>query len=156
MRVPQRIASALTRTRWDPFTIRLGSRVHTFLFRRLKLGRFRLVGQDSLILTTVGRTSGRETSTPLFYAEGSDGRLYVAASFAGSGTAPQWYRNLLAHPEVAVETARYARRYRARTVDAGEAVRIWPLLDAVYPTYAKYRQRAACVIPVIELLPVPD
>ena len=153
MRVPQRIASALTRTGWNPLTIRLGSRVHTFLFRTLGLGRFRLVGEDSLILTTVGRKSGRETSTPLFYAE-AGARLYIAASFAGSGTPPQWYRNLLAHPEVTVETRRAKGCYRARTVDEAEAARIWPLLDAVYPTFAKYRARSTRVIPVIELLPI--
>ena len=59
-----------------------------------------------------------QTSTPLFYAEGDDGKLYIAASFAGSGTEPHWYRNLLVHPEVVVETAREKRRCRARTVGA--------------------------------------
>jgi len=153
MRVPQRIASTLTRTGWNPRTIRLGSRLHTFLFRTLGLGRFRLVGSDSLILTTVGRKSGRETSTPLFYAaEGS--RIYVAASFAGSGTPPQWYRNLMECAEVTIERGNTKGRYRARTVDDTEAARIWPLLDAVYPTFAKYRARAARVIPVIELVPI--
>ena len=152
MAVPQRIASILTRKGWNPRVIRAGSRFHRFLFRTLGLGRFRLVGQDSLILTTRGRRSGRETSTPLFYAEAA-GRLYVAGSFAGSGEPPNWYRNLEADADVGVQTSRYGGRYRARILEDAEATALWPRLDAVYPTFAKYRQRSARTIHVVELSP---
>lgn len=155
MAVPQRIASILTRKGWNPRLIRAGSRFHKFLFRTLGLGRFRLVGQDSLILTTRGRRSGRETSTPLFYAEAA-GRLYLAGSFAGSGEPPNWYRNLEAHPEVGVQTSRCCGRYRARILDDAEAAALWPRLDAVYPTFAKYRQRSARTIHVVELSPLSN
>lgn len=132
-----------------------GEPVPQVLFHTLRLGRFRLIGQDSLVLTTRGRRTGRETSTPLFYAE--DGaRLYVAASFAGSGEPPNWYRNLLAHPTVAVETRRSRGRYGARVVDSAEAATLWPKLDAVYPTFAKYRTRTRRVIHIVELTPIPD
>jgi deazaflavin-dependent oxidoreductase (nitroreductase family) len=153
MTIVERIATFLTRKGWNPRVIRTGSRLHKFLFHSLKLGRFQLVGQDSLILTTRGRKSGRETSTPLFYAE-EGGRLYVAASFAGSGAPPNWYLNLSGHPEVTVETRRSRGPYRARTLDAEEAARVWPKLDAVYPTFARYRARTKRVIPVVELSPV--
>jgi len=149
----EQIATFLTRKGWNPRVIRVGSRLHKFLFRRLGLGRSRLIGQDSLILTTRGRKTGRKTSTPLFYAEDS-GRLYVAGSFAGSGTPPNWYLNLVANPEVTVETRRSRGLYRARTVDAEEAAHLWPKLDAIYPTFAKYRQRTSRVIPVVELSPI--
>lgn len=153
MTLVEQIATFLTRKGWNPRVIRAGSRLHKFLFRRLGLGRSRLIGQDSLILTTRGRKTGRETATPLFYAEDS-GRLYVAGSFAGSGTPPNWYLNLVADPEVTVETRRSRGLYRARTVNAEEAARLWPKLDAVYPTFAKYRSRTNRVIPVIELSPL--
>jgi deazaflavin-dependent oxidoreductase (nitroreductase family) len=119
----------------------------------MRLGRFPLVGRDTLILTTRGRRSGRDTSTPLFFA--SDGRrLYVAASFAGSGQPPNWYLNLRAHPEVGVESRIGRGRYRARILGQGEATATWPRLDEVYPTFAKYRQRSSRAIDVVELSPL--
>ncbi len=106
-----------------------------------------------MILTTRGRKTGRATSTPLFYAE-DGGCLYVAASFAGSGTLPNWYLNLSADPDVTVETRRSHGPYRARTLAAQEVARVWPKLDAVYPTFAAYRQRSRRVIPLVELSPM--
>jgi F420H(2)-dependent quinone reductase len=152
MTLVEQIATFLTRKGWNPRVIRAGSRLHKFLFHRLGLGRSRLIGQDSLILTTRGRKTGRETSTPLFYAEDGD-RLYVAGSFAGSGTPPNWYLNLVADPEVIVETRHARGRYRARTVDAEEAAQLWPKLDAIYPTFATYRRRTSRFIPIVELSP---
>ena len=153
MNVVEHIATFVTRKGWNPRIIRAGSRLHAFLFRTLGLGRFRLVGEDSLILTTRGRRSGRATSTPLFYARDGE-RLYLAGSFAGSGKPPNWILNLEACADVSVETRTSHGAYRARIVGESEAANLWPKLDAVYPTYAKYRQRATRVISIVELTPV--
>jgi deazaflavin-dependent oxidoreductase (nitroreductase family) len=153
MNPAEHIATFLTRKGWNPRIIRAGSRFHKFLFHTLRLGRFKLVGQDSLILTTRGRHTGRETSTPLFYVE-DGGRLYIAGSFAGSGHPPNWYRNLLADPQVTAETGGGRSRYHARVVDEVEATALWPKLDAIYPTFAKYRQRTSRVIHIVELTPI--
>jgi F420H(2)-dependent quinone reductase len=153
MTIVEHIATFLTRKGWNPRVIRTGSQLHRFLFHTLRLGRFRLIGQDSLVLTTRGRKTGRPTATPLFYAEDGN-RLYVAASFAGSGTPPNWYLNLVADPDVTVETRCSHGRYRARALGAAEATAVWPKLDAVYPTFAKYRRRTHRVIPIIELTPL--
>jgi deazaflavin-dependent oxidoreductase (nitroreductase family) len=150
----EHIATLLTRKGWNPRVIRAVSRFHKFLFCRLGFGHFHLIGEDTLILTTCGRKTGRATSTPLFHAD-VEGRLYVAASFAGSDPPPNWYLNLTAHPEVTVETRRSRGRYVARTLGTDEAGGFWPKLDAIYPTYAKYRKRTSRVIPVVELSPLP-
>ena len=92
---PKLIASLLTWRGWNPTAIRAGSRFHTRLLRWF--GRAHLIGGDALLLTTRGWKTGRRTSTPLFYAR-DGGRVLIAASFAGSGRAPVWYRNLVAHP----------------------------------------------------------
>jgi deazaflavin-dependent oxidoreductase (nitroreductase family) len=112
-----------------------------------------LVGGDALVLTTRGRKTGRETSTPLFYAEDA-GRLLIAASFAGSGVVPGWYLNLVADAAVKATVRGQTERYRARTLTPDEAELAWPRLLAVYPTFARYRQRARRTIPVVELSPV--
>ena len=128
--------------------IRAGSRLHAGFLRRFR--RANLIGGDALILTTRGRKTGKETSTPLFYARDAD-RLLIAASFAGSGVPPGWYLNLVAHPDVQVTTSGCTERYRSRTLTDAEAEAAWPKLLAVYPTFARYRQRTQRVIPVIEL-----
>jgi deazaflavin-dependent oxidoreductase (nitroreductase family) len=146
--LPKLIASALTWRGWNARIIRAGSRVHSALLRRF--GRVKLIGEDALILTTRGRRSEKETSTPLFYAADAD-RILIAASFAGSGTLPGWYLNLVAHPEVQATIDGRTERFRARQLTDGEAEAVWPKLLAVYPTFARYRRRAIRKIPVIEL-----
>jgi deazaflavin-dependent oxidoreductase (nitroreductase family) len=145
---PKVIASLITWWGWSPPVIRAGSRFHRGLLRRFRWAR--LVGEDALVLTTHGWRTGRETSTPLFYAV-DDGRILVAASFAGSGRPPVWYRNLVAHPEVKATVAGHTAAYRARTLTVAEAERAWPKLTAVYPTFARYRTRSRRTIPVVEL-----
>jgi deazaflavin-dependent oxidoreductase (nitroreductase family) len=148
---PKLIASLLTWRGWNPRVIRAGSRLHTALLRRF--GSARLIGGDALLLTTRGWRTGRETSTPLFCA--ADGaRLLVAASFAGSGTLPVWYRNLVAHPEVKATVGGRTAAYRARTLTAAEAEAVWPKLMAVYPTFVRYLRRARRPIPLVELSPI--
>jgi deazaflavin-dependent oxidoreductase (nitroreductase family) len=153
MNAVEHIASFLTKNGWNPRVIRAGSRLHKFLFRTLRLGRFPLVGGDSLILTTRGRRTGRLTATPLFYAE-EDEKIFIAGSFAGSGQPPNWFLNLVADPEVEVETRFSHGRYRARVVSDSEASVLWPRLDAIYPTFAKYRRRTRRVIHIVELSPL--
>ncbi len=133
-------------------TIRGFSRVHTSLFRRfgsMGPGTFR----SALLLTTRGRRTGRETSTPLLYVE-DGGKLYLVASFGGNDAHPGWYLNLTADPQVKVEAGGGQGPYRARTLDADEAGKIWPKLLALYPPYASYQKRTTRVIPVVELLPL--
>jgi proline iminopeptidase len=106
-----------------------------------------------LILTTHGRKTGREVSTPLLYVEENE-KLYLVASFGGNDAHPGWYRNLVANPEVKVERYHGARRYRARSLSPEEASKVWPKLLALYPTYADYQKKTTRVIPVVELTPV--
>lgn len=150
---PKIIASLLTWWGWSPRVIRAGSRFHERLLRRF--GRTELVGDDTLVLTTRGWRTGRETSTPLFYAR-EDGGLLVAASFAGSGRPPVWYKNLVVHPDVKVVVDGRTVPHRAATLTAAEADAAWPRLVAVYPTFTRYRKRALRTIPIVRLVPCRD
>jgi deazaflavin-dependent oxidoreductase (nitroreductase family) len=135
---------------WLASLVRGVSRLHTGLFR--VLGGVGFMNRNTLILTTSGRKTGRESATPLLYVE-DGGRLYIVGSFGGSDTPPGWYRNLVAHPEVTAEVAATRRRYQARTLSVEEAKPIWPKLLAIYPAYASYQKKTSRVIPVIELAP---
>jgi deazaflavin-dependent oxidoreductase (nitroreductase family) len=72
------------------------------LLWRLGLGRWvnswPSVGGRILVLTTVGRKSGRLRRTPLNYAI-VDGDVYCVAGF---GSISDWYRNIRANPAVEV------------------------------------------------------
>ena len=129
--------------------VRSLSNFHTLLFRWTGLtgpGAFR----QTLILSTRGRKTGREVSTPLLYVEENE-KLYIVASFGGNDAHPGWYRNLVANPEVKAERNRGSQRYRARALSPEEAGKVWPKLLTLYPTYADYQKKTTRVIPVVEL-----
>src|SRR5690606_11677041 len=79
-------------------------------------------GTPLLLLHTTGARSGRERVAPLVYQEDGD-RLVVYASKAGAPNHPDWYRNVLAHPDVEVEVGSETRRLRARVATGEERER---------------------------------
>jgi deazaflavin-dependent oxidoreductase (nitroreductase family) len=138
--------------------VSLGSRImgraNTWLFRASggRLGARFLYGAPVMLLTTVGRKSGKVRTSPVLYLE--DGTsLVTVASKGGSAHHPGWYGNLLAHPDVEVEIGADRRRVRARTASADEKARLWPRLTAMYPPYATYQSRTDREIPVVILEP---
>ncbi|TDQ50238.1 nitroreductase family deazaflavin-dependent oxidoreductase [Actinorugispora endophytica] len=107
-------------------------------------------GVPTLILTTVGRKSGKEHSTPLIYVE--DGPDYaVVASKGGAESHPLWYLNLTANPEVKVQVRADRFTARARTADEEERARLWPRLALVWPEYDSYQAKTDRVIPIVVL-----
>ena len=54
------------------------------------------------LLHTTGAKTGRERVNPMMYLD-LDGHRYVFASKSGADTNPDWYRNLVAHPDSTVE-----------------------------------------------------
>jgi deazaflavin-dependent oxidoreductase (nitroreductase family) len=71
-------------------------------------------GYPTLLLTTRGRKSGKLRRTALIY--GQDGPNYIlVASQGGAPKHPQWYLNLAANPEVALQVGADKLRGRART-----------------------------------------
>lgn len=76
-----------------------------------------------LLLTTTGRKSGLPRVTPLQYEE-VDGSIYVASV---RGQKADWFRNLVADPEVTVELR--GGRYRATAEPITDPVRIADFLE---------------------------
>jgi F420H(2)-dependent quinone reductase len=107
----------------------------------------------TLLLDHVGRKSGTTFTTPLLYLEdGPD--LVVVASQGGLPKNPQWYPNLLAHPDATVHLRREGvRRVRARTAEPAERAELWPRLVELYADFAKYAEWTDREIPVVVLGP---
>ena len=83
------------------------------------------VGGRIMVITHTGRKSGLPRRTPVNYAP-IDGDLYCTAGF---GAASDWYRNIMANPEVEVWLPREWRRGRAE--DLSQDPRRIPLLREV-------------------------
>ena len=107
-------------------------------------------GAPCLVLTTKGAKTGNERKFALIYAPDGDDAIIVASK-GGAPEHPQWYRNLVAHPDVTVqiEGDRYAAT--ARTATADEKKRLWPLAVEVWPSYDDYQARTDRDIPVVIL-----
>lgn len=112
-------------------------------------------GMTNLVLTHRGRVTGRPRRTGLFYGE-DDGRyLLVASGSAVTHTHPQWYRNLVADPDVGVQILGDRFLARAHTAEGAERERLWRLMTALAPVYRTYEARTRRTIPVVVLVPAP-
>ena len=107
-------------------------------------------GRDLLLLTTTGRKSGRQYTTPIVFTR-SDDRLLVYGSNSGGASHPDWYLNLLADPRVVVEVG--AERYEAiaTPLEPEERNREFAAQVARNPVFGDYEQKTDRVIPVIAL-----
>lgn len=98
-------------------------------------------GQVLVIVTTVGVRTGREFETPMCVREDGDD-LIVAASAGGQPRHPQWYPNLVAHPEVGVEYLGESFRATAATVTNGpDRDRLFHLLSEEITGLYGYQDR---------------
>ena len=107
-------------------------------------------GVPTLLLTTTGHRSGEPYTTPLIYGE-DNGRYIIVASKGGAPAHPQWYRNLIAQPEVGVQVGADRFRARARTASPEEKPVLWTLMTRIWPAYDEYQARTSRDIPVVIL-----
>jgi deazaflavin-dependent oxidoreductase (nitroreductase family) len=104
----------------------------------------------TLLLTTVGRKSGRELTLPLIF--GQSGKEYViVASKGGAPEHPAWYLNLDANPDVGVQVKADKFKAHAYTVTGPERTKLWNLMVGIYGPYADYQKKTSREIPVVAL-----
>jgi deazaflavin-dependent oxidoreductase (nitroreductase family) len=108
-------------------------------------------GGTLLLLHTVGAKSGQPRINPLVYYS-ENGRIFIFASKAGAPTNPDWYYNIVAHPDVSVEIG--TEEFPVKAVVLGEQER-----DEIYarnavknPGFADYEKKTTRKIPVVELI----
>ena len=109
-------------------------------------------GVYTLLLTTTGRTSGKEVTTPLIY--GRDGTDYVViASKGGADDHPDWFLNLEANPEVTIQVRDQVMPATAERANQSDKGRIWPMMTDIWPDYDSYQDATTRDIPVVLLHP---
>ncbi|MGW6902531.1 nitroreductase family deazaflavin-dependent oxidoreductase [Streptomyces sp. NPDC054919] len=114
------------------------------------IGHEWLDGVFTLILHTIGRKSGEVRKFAVIYRKVEDDYILVA-SRGGMDTHPNWYLNLLTHPEIRVQVGAERFMMRARTAESSERARLWPLMVEAFPTYAEYQQKTSRTLPVVVL-----
>ncbi len=105
-----------------------------------------------VILTTLGRHSGKLRKSPLMRVE-DNGTYAVIGSLGGAPKHPVWYPNLLASPEVTLQDGANVYEMTAHEASGDERTRWWALAVEAWPAYAEYQTKTDRQIPVIVLEP---
>jgi deazaflavin-dependent oxidoreductase (nitroreductase family) len=131
-------------------------RVHRFLYRHTRgfVGHWSPNG-PMLLLTTTGRKSGLQRTTPLLYmADGS--RYVVVASNGGRAEPPAWLLNLETKPDAQIQVGRRVMTATAVILDADDKASIWPRLVEQHRGRSRYETLTDRDLKVVALVPVSD
>ena len=113
----------------------------------------RLREMKMLLLTTTGRKTGNQHTSPLNYLP-YRGSYVVAASNSGRPNHPAWYLNLVANPEATVQVGRATKEVKAREATEEERSRLWPELVSKARNYGDYEKMTTRKIPMMILEPM--
>ena len=121
---------------------------------RVRKGGAKFLGFNALVLTTVGRKTGAERTTPVGWFPGPDDSRLIVASAAGATGNPAWYYNLAAHPDqVQIELEGRKVPVTAEQLHGAEREAAWQQIVTAAPRFAKYQQKTDRDLPIIRLTP---
>lgn len=131
--------------------MRGASRVHRAVYRT---SRGRIAGEAGnlpvLLLTTIGRKTGKQRTTPLVFVRDGEA-VVVVASNGGMDWFPAWWLNLQRQPAAVIEIGRERRAVTATKADPERRARLWPEFTERYPGFLRYEARTAREIPLVIL-----
>ncbi len=109
---------------------------------------------NALVLTTVGRKTGTERTSPVGWFPGPDGSWLIVASAGGAAGNPAWYYNIAAHPDqVQIEVEGRKVAVVAEQLHGEARAEAWQQIIAAAPRFAQYQQKTDRELPVIRLTP---
>ena len=133
---------------------RMMSWMNRLMARRVRRRGAKFLGFNAMALTTVGRKSGLERTTPVGWFPGTDGSWLVVASAAGAPGNPDWYYNLAAHPDqVRIDVDGKTVDVRAEQLHGPERAEAWDQITTAAPRFAQYQVKTDRELPVIRLSP---
>jgi proline iminopeptidase len=107
-------------------------------------------GSHILLLTTTGRRTGQQHTTPLIFGVDGDNPVIVASK-GGARDHPGWYKNLVKTPAAEVQIKGETFPVRARDAEGDEYERLWKLMNGEWRHYDEYQQKTDRKIPVVVL-----
>jgi F420H(2)-dependent quinone reductase len=106
-----------------------------------------------IVVTTRGAKSGKVRKNPLMRVE-HDGSYALVASKGGTPENPEWYHNIVSHPdEVLIQDGPEPFAVSVREVSGDEKAAWWERSVAAYPPYAEYQEKTDRQIPVFVASP---
>lgn len=135
----------------NDISFKIGSGMHKVLYKATQ-GRIgsRGGGLDFLLLTTIGRMTGKKHTVPLQHFLDSD-KTIVVASKGGSEHHPHWYLNLKSNPQVVVQVKKSKMTMFATTAFGEERNRLWAMVTSRYGGYDDYQKKTNREIPIVTL-----
>ena len=112
-----------------------------------------LVGDQWIVLWTLGARSGKVRKTPLVRVADGEGRYAVIGSQGGAPSHPQWVHNLRSDPRARVQDGADLHDLVVREADGDERTAWWERARAVWPSYDEYQAATERVIPLFVLEP---
>jgi deazaflavin-dependent oxidoreductase (nitroreductase family) len=111
----------------------------------------KLEGRPMLLLNTTGRKTGERRTNPMMYVKVDD-KLLVVASNAGAAKDPDWFRNLVADPQVTVEHDGEVFPATAEVPAGAERDQLFAKVVEQYPFFADHQAGTERAIPVVSLV----
>jgi deazaflavin-dependent oxidoreductase (nitroreductase family) len=109
-----------------------------------------IMGLPIVVITSRGARSGNLRKNPVMRVE-HHGVYAAVASKGGAPEHPEWYYNLVAHPEVDLQDGPEPASYVARLAQGEERAEWWERAVAAFPNYAEYQQKTDREIPLFLL-----
>lgn len=116
-----------------------------------------LVGDQWIVLWTIGAKSHKVRKTPLVRNADEAGSYAVIGSQGGAPTNPNWVHNLRANPVARVQDGATIHELSVREVEGEEKATWWARGVQVWPAYDEYQAATDRRIPLFVLEPAkPD
>jgi deazaflavin-dependent oxidoreductase (nitroreductase family) len=109
-------------------------------------------GFTVLLLTTIGRKSGKTRTLPLGLFDWPGGYLVVASN-GGQPRHPSWYLNLMSHPQATVQVLDKVVPVTAEVLTGEIRAQAWQQVITSAPAYAAYEKKTTRLIPLVLLRP---
>ena len=130
--------------------MKLSNSLHRGLIK-LSAGRkgWEAAGMPVIKLTTTGRKTGLPRSVMLTSPHQIGDSLVLVASKGGSDSHPEWFLNLVANPEVIIETRSGKEEMTAQVVNSDDYEDLWGEVTTKFGNYGQYQNRTDRVIPLV-------
>lgn len=97
--------------------------------------------RNILLLTTIGRRTGKERTTPVFFLQDGD-HVILCNVNPGFERPNPWVLNLHAQPLAKIQIAQEHLVCQAREANEDELLHYWPQLLKIWPAYEDHFRRS--------------
>jgi len=114
-------------------------------------------GRNLVLIHHIGAKTGAERVAPARAIRDDPDTWLVAASKGGAPDNPAWYHNLVAHPDVRIETPDDGTvAVHAEVLRGTERDEAWERFKEASPGFRDYEQKTSRTIPVLVLRRTPE